>query len=299
MGHKVAVLLTTYNGLSYVGVQIATILQQRNVDLDLYIYDDCSSDGTIKYLQALEHNHENIYVCYGEKNNGSAALSFIKLIMSVPLSYDYFALSDQDDIWLENKLIYAITEMGGEYEFFSSDVVAFWEDGKTKIIKNSQPQKKFDYLFGSAGPGCTFVISHQGYTDMVKFMRLNYDKVIALRSHDWFVYFYARTFSRKWYISDIPHMFYRQHSQNFTGANKGLEAYLSRVNKMLSGEYRSKIIQMLELMMQGSENSCKYYNSIKTFGIMDRFRLALSSYMFRRSKIDVVSLAIFILFVIK
>ena len=74
------------------------------------------------------------------------------------LDFDYVSLANQDDIWFSNKLQSAVLLIQfNNYDAVSSDVLAFWEDGREKLVKKSFPQKSYDYLFEVVGPGCTYV----------------------------------------------------------------------------------------------------------------------------------------------
>ena len=47
---------------------------------------------------------------------------------------DDIALADQDDIWKEDKLEKAIQKLEQGFDGYSSNVQAFWEDGRKKTI---------------------------------------------------------------------------------------------------------------------------------------------------------------------
>ena len=50
---KVCVLLASYNGASWIEDQIQSILNQKDVKLDLFISDDCSTDSTIEVIKKI------------------------------------------------------------------------------------------------------------------------------------------------------------------------------------------------------------------------------------------------------
>ena len=155
-----AVLLAAFNGEDWIEEQIESILNQKNIDVHIYVSLDISSDSTIEILnKIIDKDKRVILLPYGEKF-GNAAKNFYRLIKDVDFSnYDFISFSDQDDIWKENKLqnsCKAIREKN--CDGFSSNVLAFWPNGKIKLIKKSQPQVKYDYFFESAGPGCSYVI---------------------------------------------------------------------------------------------------------------------------------------------
>jgi rhamnosyltransferase len=157
--NKVAVLMAAYNGADYISQQIDSIVNQKGVDVDLYISVDLSSDNTYSVCCDYANNFPNIRVLDYGARFGSAANNFFNLISFVrDEHYDFFALSDQDDVWSSDKLIHAIDLIASTSSAaYSSDVIAFWPTGKNIYIKKSYPQTRWDYFFESPGPGCTFV----------------------------------------------------------------------------------------------------------------------------------------------
>ena len=186
---------------------------------------------------------------YGKKFGG-AAKNFFRLIRDVDLSnFDYIALSDQDDIWESNKIQHAIkTIENNDLDGYSSDVIAFWKNGHEKLEKKSFPQKKYDYFFESAGPGCTYVLKKQPMLEFKKFLIGNWKKVNSIQLHDWIIYAYFRSQNFKWVIDDKPLMYYRQHRYNQFGLNSGLSAYLDRLKKIKSKWYRDETLKIILIL---------------------------------------------------
>lgn len=102
--YTVTVVMSTFNGEKYIEEQIDSILNQEGVDLKLYIRDDGSTDETRQILQQYEKNNK-VAVDYGD--NIGYAKSFIKALKDAPES-DYYAFSDQDDVWFKDKLVNTI-----------------------------------------------------------------------------------------------------------------------------------------------------------------------------------------------
>jgi rhamnosyltransferase len=133
---SIAVLLAAYNGKEFISEQVDSIFNQSAVSVHLFISVDLSTDGTYEWCNQLETNYHNVTVLgYGERFGG-AAKNFYRLIKEVDFSsFDYVALSDQDDIWLPSKLTHAIKLITiKKLHAFSSDVVAFWEDGRESLV---------------------------------------------------------------------------------------------------------------------------------------------------------------------
>lgn len=239
---RVAVLMATYNGAAWIEDQLRSILDAQGVNVHLFISDDGSTDNTIAIAQKvcgekltlLEH-----------KPQGGAGQNFIRLILDTDWQgFDYVSLSDQDDVWVPSKLSRAISEIKRlGLEGYSSDITAFWPDGRRRYIRKSQPQRKWDYLFESAGPGNTFVWPVEG-ADFLRKSLLQVDirdlKDISL--HDWLFYAMFRAAGKRWLIDCISGLDYRQHDKNVMGAATGLSAILKRLELLRNSWYRNQII---------------------------------------------------------
>jgi len=98
---SVQVLLSSYNGEKYIRRQIDSILNQRDVDIHLLIRDDGSKDQTRKIILEYADKYPNqVEVELGE--NLGWKKSFFRLLQDAG-TYDYYAFSDQDDFWYEDK----------------------------------------------------------------------------------------------------------------------------------------------------------------------------------------------------
>ena len=96
----ISVVLCTYNGAKYIATQLDSILRQTYKPIELVISDDASTDDTRQVLQRYEANPA-ISIFYNEKNIGLAK-NFA--FASGKAKGEFIAYSDQDDIWVENKI---------------------------------------------------------------------------------------------------------------------------------------------------------------------------------------------------
>ena len=214
--------MPTYNGSRYVEKQISSILNQSDVVLTLYIYDDNSEDNTFEKVSKLKSvSIKSIDSLPDFPGKKSAAKSFFRIISALDLNpkYEYIAFSDQDDIWFSNKLSKAINLLKkGKFSGYSSSVLAYWASGKTKNIKKGGKASKFNSLFESAGPGCTYVITREVFDMFKYFLMANKDSFRNIDFHDWAIYSFVMNKGYNWFIDDEYTMFYRQHNENTFGA---------------------------------------------------------------------------------
>ncbi len=97
------VALCTYNGAKYIKEQLISIINQTIKPNKIIIIDDCSEDNTLDLLYSLQKslNELNIKIIKNDKNLG-VKKSFAKAI--IECDTDIVFLSDQDDLWVEQKI---------------------------------------------------------------------------------------------------------------------------------------------------------------------------------------------------
>jgi rhamnosyltransferase len=298
MKSTILVLLAACNGEKWLKKQVDIIFCQLNVNVRVVISIDASTDKTIECVHQLKSLYPSLELLSQNVVLGGAAKNFFYLLREVNLAgVDYVALSDQDDIWFVDKLKRAIEKMDmNRVAAYSSNVNAFWENGKTLLINKAQPQTAFDFMFESAGPGCTFVLHRDLATDIQDFLKKHKHQSDQIALHDWFIYAYARSKHYNWYIDPEPTMLYRQHENNVIGANRGLKPMLARLNKIRHGWYDSQIKLIAQTL--GYQHTWPIQLLIRlTF--KDRLTLALHARQFRRRLRDQIAFAIYVLLLAK
>lgn len=247
VSRRVLILLAAYNGENSILEQLNTILQQKKCIVDIVVSVDASTDNTYSLcLDLAKENHNVTVLPYGERFGG-AGKNFYRLLKDTNLScYDYIAFSDQDDIWLDNKLAKSIEKLQ-HYDCYSSNVTAFWKDGREVLIDKAQPQREWDFLFEAAGPGCTYVFKREVAIKFKTWLVEIYEQVgedIAL--HDWLLYAFARSRGYSWFIDPEPMMLYRQHANNQVGTNNSFGAATKRLHMIKSKWYRNQCTKLAE-----------------------------------------------------
>ena len=280
------VLLAAYNGKAWLASQVQTILEQNIDKLYLFIGDDNSNDLSLQNLPL----DVNVKVILQNSDNSGSANNFFNLIRNANIAeFQFIALSDQDDIWDVDKLSSAIKMLEEtNADGYSSNVTAFWLNGKTNLIDKAQPQREFDYMFESAGPGCTFVLTQKLALHLQQFLIQNQQACKDVALHDWFIYAFARTNGYKWVIDKVPHMQYRQHGNNVVGANVGLQAKLTRWKKLRAGWLNTQAILLADIIGYSDSWVIK---RLKRNNLIDKLILIINVSKFRRKFIDRLALA--------
>ncbi|MFU2317861.1 glycosyltransferase [Rahnella sp. PCH160] len=288
---KIAVLFAAYNGIDWLSEQIESILNQSDVQITIFISVDLSTDSTYEACQELSQVYDNIEILKYGARFGGAGKNFLRLFVDVDFTgFDYISLADQDDIWLPTKLIDAINALNANTcDGYSSNVTAFWPDGKTCLIDKAQKQVAYDFFFEPAGPGCTYVLTNRLANQFKHFVQENRHDAELVVAHDWLIYAYARFNNYGWYIDKKPSMLYRQHANNQVGANVNLTAYFKRLKLVKSKWYQGEVFKVINVLGAKSHPFIKK-NLVK--GQVNYNGLALSAFKCRRRLRDKCALLI-------
>lgn len=226
-----AIFLCSYNGEKYIKEQIDSILSQSFKDIHLIVSDDASSDNTVSIVEEIMRENPG-KITLLQKNEGSGTGSAAKHFLSLLLderfsSYDYYMFSDQDDIWLKDKVLISlrsIKEMEERYGLdrailLHSDCKIVDKNLKTisdsffKYQKLSPKRKSFNELLIQNNVTGGAMIINKALYDLVKVMPSN------LMMHDHWLALIAACFGNIGFISN-PLYLYRQHGDNVLGAKR-------------------------------------------------------------------------------
>ena len=97
----VSVVMTTYNGEQYLEAQLESLIAQSYKNIEIIICDDFSTDGTKDVIKEFAAADKRISYFFNEVNlgvNKNFEQGFLKA------KGDFIAISDQDDIWLPEKI---------------------------------------------------------------------------------------------------------------------------------------------------------------------------------------------------
>lgn len=212
---QIAVLLSSYNGFPYISDQVDSVLNQileDGMSLHLFIRDDGSHDQTLDYLKDLQNNGR-VSVSFGE--NIGVTASFFSLLNDTPDCYDYIVLCDQDDVWLQDKLMRAIGKLSSfdagkkepllycsEYYFCDSDldIVSISRLNKTGVSFQKM-------LYENACSGNTMVLNKRLHQILNQIGYEDYGW------HDWWIALVASAVGDIIY-DDYPSLYYRRTGDN-------------------------------------------------------------------------------------
>lgn len=262
---RILVLLASHNGEKWITEQIRSVLEQKSVDVEITVRDDASTDQTRSRIAPFLGNAPVRLTCC-EAPTGSAAQNYFALIRENPAdTFDFVALSDQDDTWYADKLFRACGRLSDANEAgYSSATVATWRDGRSATLRQAVRKTSSDFLFGGIGQGCTFVLTRDFYHRCRNFLTCNPQLTSRIHYHDWALYALARTWQLHWFYDHVPSVAYRQHGQNDTGARSSISGIHKRLTLIRRGWYAEqlKAIAALCAAAKPSDPMLRRWNSL-------------------------------------
>lgn len=254
---SLSIALCTYNGGKYIVEQLQSIAEQTILPDELIICDDCSTDETLTCLHEFAKTAPfAVKIHINEKALG-AIHNFEKAISLC--QGEYIALSDQDDVWLPEKIEKNLELMQASEKMFANMPILVHTDlcvvnASLKVIKKSMMQMQgienerrhpFETLLAqNYVTGCTVLINKQ-----LKELALPFPQAIVM--HDWWLALLAASNGKIAYLDETT-ILYRQHGVNTVGAKQYFS--INSIKRLLAFTEGTKRIQATISQAEGFAN---------------------------------------------
>lgn len=202
---KISVCLAAFNGSKYINEQLDSILVQLGSDDEIIISDDGSTDDTFSIIES--YNDSRLKLFHNKMRKGIVGNFENALNHSTG---DYIFLSDQDDVWLPNKIQICIQSLQNNDLVVSNCKVV---DENLNVIIQSY------FETANSGPGFFKNFYRSSYLGCcLSFNKVLLEKVLPIPSslalfHDWWIGFLADSCYKVCFIEE-PCMLYRRHESN-------------------------------------------------------------------------------------
>ncbi len=278
---KVTVLMSTYNGEKFIREQIDSILNQKDVLVDLVIRDDGSNDRTVEIISKYASKNRNISYYVGK--NLKPAKSFLELMIK-QIDCDYFALADQDYIWDPDKIKSAINKIcntdNTKPVMYFSNLRIVDQDNVFYRNSHSKPKMtlKYNALTEDTATGCTIVYNRKASELLREHIPVTFSM------HDSWLYLIC-IFLGEVVYDFKPHINYRQHGNNVVGTyleKKSLRLYFSRIKRLFNRDLQPRYNNAVNFLEQFekllNKEDVKYIKMITNYkkSLKNRFHLILN-----------------------
>lgn len=152
MFEMVSVIMPTYNSERYVLESIESILHQTYENLELIIFDDCSSDDTLAIINRKFGHDARIRLLKGDVTSGPAVARNNAVLKATGR---YIAFCDSDDQWLPEKLEKQISVMRKNgYPFTFTSYRRIDENGRNLGVVGCKTRINYNEMLRTNYIGC-------------------------------------------------------------------------------------------------------------------------------------------------
>jgi len=236
---RVAILLCTYQGEDYLAEQLQSYATQLHRNWVVFASDDGSRDDTCAILESFQRHWGEQRLSIRRGPGAGFAANFLSLACAEDIRADYYAFSDQDDIWEADKLRRALQWLEG----VPADVPALYcartelVDAHNRSIGTSplfrRPPSFANALMQNVGGGNTMVFN-QAARELLCLAGADVEVV----THDWWAYMVVSGCGGRVFYDGQPSLRYRQHGCNLVGTNASWPARLVRIRMLMQGRFR-------------------------------------------------------------
>lgn len=235
-----AVLMATYEGEQYIADQLKSFDAQDVADIKLIVSDDSRSDSTRDAILRHTRDLASLKVEFLRGPQAGFVENFRSLILNCATDAEFYAFSDQDDIWLADKTKRSLDWLRTQ----SSNVPALYCGRTCMIDQHGAETGRLSPLFPRAPAfenaivqsiaGGNTMTMNRAALDLLK---RSLSKGIPI-SHDWWTYIIVSGAGGAVKYDPQPLTLYRQHDGNLIGENRSYLAKIARMKMVMNGTWR-------------------------------------------------------------
>jgi len=249
----VAVLMAAYNGARFLTQQLDSLAGQTHENWRLWVSDDGSRDSTLDILRRYQAawGQDRLRICQGPGRGFQH--NFLSLTARPDLEGDYFAWSDQDDIWLPGKLARALARLASygreEPVLYCGRTILTDAKGRDYGFSpslNRRPPGFLNALLLNSGGGNTMVFNRPARELIIG------DYPLEVSSHDGWAYQIVSGCGGLVLYDPEPQVRYRQHEKNLAGNNRGWRNCRNRLKRLLTGDWDRLVGRQLAALQKAA-----------------------------------------------
>jgi glycosyltransferase involved in cell wall biosynthesis len=273
--------MSTYNGEKFLAEQLQSIADQTHQNWRVIISDDGSTDNTLAIAQQFQQKWGNDRLEIRQGPKQGFCQNFLSMACDTTIRADFYAFSDQDDVWMTNKLERAITYFNENNE--SKLPRAY--GGRTQIVdENLKPlgfspeftlPRSFRNALVQNIAGGNTMMFNQAAKELLE--KAGLQKVV---SHDWWLYQIVKGAGGIFYYDPEPSLLYRQHANAVVGANSSFRARVDRIFFVYNGRFKNwndlnytALYNIRNLLTKDSQDILDIFGRLRGAHLKDRMRL--------------------------
>lgn len=233
----VTILMGLYQGARHLRSQLDSFATQDHADWRLVVSDDGSQDEGPAILAAFAATRPDGQVVWTTGPGRGFAANYQSLLAALPDEPGWVAFSDQDDVWLPDRLsrgLRALTEAGPALYCSRTWVTAADLTGRQMSPLFRRPPSFRNALVQNVAAGNTILLNPAAARLLVATARV----APAVVAHDWWAYLMVTGAGGSVFQDTEPTLLYRQHGGNTIGSNSGWRARLRRLQQVWAGRLR-------------------------------------------------------------
>jgi len=247
---KVKILLSAYNGEPYIEEQLQSLFAQTYKNIEIYVRDDGSTDGTARILR--NYAESGRIILYEGENIGYRR-SFYWLLNHCG-DAEYISYCDQDDIWFPDKIEVSVNGLKGLEEIPAVYLADFyWCDREAEPLHENNAYKRRHGLQKYIVRGDLDVFGFTMVMNKKVFLAIRDKNCTAYCAHDEVVYQYCLC-NGKVLFGEKPEAYYRRYGGNaspheLVGGNR-LSHFKWQIKEFLLKNRRDEIYRQAEEFLQ-------------------------------------------------
>ena len=273
--------MSTYNGEKFLAEQLQSIEDQTHKNWRLVISDDGSSDNTIAIAKQFQEKWGSDHLEIRQGPQQGFCQNFLSMACDTQIQADLYAFSDQDDVWMADKLSRAVSYFNENNE---SQLPGAY-GSRTQIVDEALnplgfspeftlPRSFRNALVQSISGGNTQVFNQSAKQ---LFEQAGQQKVV---SHDWWLYQITKGAGGIFYYDPKPTLLYRQHANALVGGNQSFKGKMDRMLYVLNGRFKNwndinytALCNIRHLLTKESQDILEIFGKFRGAKLKDRIRL--------------------------
>jgi glycosyltransferase involved in cell wall biosynthesis len=297
---SIAILLCTFNGVRFLPLQLASHEAQDFLDWRLFVSDDGSQDGTLALLEEFQKKHGPAKVSLRSGPQKGFVANFLSLICDPAIESDYYALSDQDDVWHPGKLSRALQFLNnaptdGPFVYCSRTQLIDEQGGEIGLSPLFKKPLSFRNALTQSIAGGNTMVFNEAVRQVL--MRAGPDANAA--SHDWWIYLVISAVGGTVFYDSEPTISYRVHPRNVIGSNRSAAAQILRARMLWQGrlqiwtEMNVAALERIEsLMTDDNRKTFELFRRARKRSLLPRAYGLIRAGIYRQTLLGNIGLAV-------